>query len=668
MSAVPRHAVPTIDDVRRVVGAGRHDARPLRGLDALWTDARDMAALRVRALRRGASFRVETRRVMAMEGEVAPLSDRALDDALQGLRAVVRCARETPEDTVRAVALLREAAWRELGQRLHTGQVHGALALAQGRIAEIATGEGKTLCATIPATLWAWRGRGCHVVTANDYLAQRDAEWMRRVYARAGLRVASITQHTEHDARRDAYAADVTYCTGKEAAADYLRDRLVLGRGARASKATLDARLGPAPAHWSGVVQRGLACAVVDEADAVLIDEAATPLIIAGGDADAGLAHAHRAIAGLVATLREGVEYRADHAARDVRLTRAGRERVLRDELLSGTDWSSPRRREEVVTQALSARLFYHEGAHYTLRDGRVVIIDESAGRTTPDRTWREGVHQAIEAKEGLAPNPAHGTLARISFQRYFRLYPRLCGMTGTAREVRRECWRIYRLPLERVPTARPCRRAGSVSIVCAGAEDKRRAVIDEALRMHAEGRPVLIGVRSVRESERVSALLHEAGAPHDVLNATREAEEAEIIARAGGAGRITVATNMAGRGTDIALDEGVAERGGLHVICAEVNPARRLDRQLVGRCARQGDPGSTRRIVSLEDEIVARRVPGLLRVLGGRAGGLVGSALVRWAQRAEEAHARRRRAGVLRADHWLEEHLGFATRGGGGV
>ncbi|TVQ60255.1 MAG: hypothetical protein EA379_08585 [Phycisphaerales bacterium] len=646
--------------MRRALGDALRDRRPLRGLDALWTDARDALVMRLRRT----DCRVEAARVRGLEEEFARMADACLDEALSALRAAFRRGRETDDEIVRAVAAMGEVAWRELGQRPHAGQVHGALALARGRIAEIATGEGKTLCATIPATLWAWRGRGCHVVTANDYLAQRDAAWMAPVYRRAGLRVASIAQETGHEERREAYSADLTYCTGKEAAADYLRDRLVLGRGARASWAAIEACYDAAPARWSGVVQRGLACAVVDEADAVLIDEAATPLIIAGGAADPGLAHAHRLASVIVGELREGEHYKADRAARDVRLTRSGLAKVQADGALASSAWSTARRREEVVTHALSARLFYKRGAQYSVRDGRIVIIDESTGRATPDRSWREGVHQAIEAKEGLAPNAPPGTLARISFQRFFRLYPRLCGMTGTAHEVRRECWRLYRLAFERVPTHRPSARDVLPQRVYAGAEGRRRAVVAEAMRVRDKGRPVLIGVRTVRESEAIASMLRDAGAARDVLNAERHEEEAAVVARAGEAGRITVATNMAGRGTDIALGEGVAAAGGLHVICAEANPARRLDRQLAGRCARQGDPGSYRRVVSLDDEVVLRHAPRALRLacIGGVR--WASRATVRSAQSRAEAEGRRRRAGVLRADDWLDDHLGFAAGG----
>lgn len=666
---------PAAHDLRRALRVRAPASRPMRGLDALWADARDAALHRF--VFHGSTIR-DTRDALALEPSFAHTTDHALDESLAELRPLFRLGRATRAHRVRAVAALREVARRETGLLPHAGQIRAAFAMLRGRVAEVATGEGKTLAATMPGAIFAWRARGCHVVTANDYLAQRDAAWMKPVYARCGLRTAHISQDTPYDARRAAYRADIVYLTGKEAAADFLRDRLLAGRRARADRAAIDALCGCERPALHGLVMRGLAHAIVDEADAVLIDDAVTPLIIAGDRSDCAgrisdahdLAAAHAQAAPVVEAMREGAHYRLDRARADVELTEAGRAHIDDLGATLGGLWRSPRRREEIVTQAVAARAFYFRGERYVVHDGRIVIIDESIGRLTPDRTWREGMHQAVEAKEGLAPTTPHDTLARVSFQRFFRLYGTLCGMTGTAHEARRELWRVYRLAVERVPTHKPCGRTVLPTRAFRREEDKLHAIIAETRDVREQGRPVLIGVRSVKDSVRLSALLDDAGIPHELLNAERHAEEARVIARAGAIGRVTVATSMAGRGTDIVLGEGVAAAGGLHVVAAERLGSSRLDRQLFGRCARQGDPGSVRVFVSLEDDAIARRAPllaaALRRFSGERAGApRAVAALSRYVQRRSERAAKRRRADVLRADDWLEERLGFAWADG---
>jgi len=566
--------------------------------------------------------------------------------------------------------MVREVAFRVLGERPFDVQIMGAMAIADGCVAEMATGEGKTLTATMPAIIAGWRGRGCHIITVNDYLAARDVKWMGRVFEFCGLRAAAVTQGMRPQERREAYLADVTYSTNKEIAADFLRDRLALGNqprlAARLAAGISDDRPGASP--LPSLVQRGLDTAIVDEADSILIDEAVTPLIISSTGENADQESAFVEAARIAASLEPGEDYRVDPRFRDAELTAAGRRRVEKSTANLGGIWAGERRRVELITQAIVAREHYHRDRQYLVQNGRIVIVDEFTGRLMPDRAWRDGMHQAVEAKEGVEVTSPKTTLARISFQRFFRLYRRLSGMTGTAAESAPELARIYRVAVVVIPTSRPVARVQWPDRVFATLDEKWRHVVDEVARVHATGRPVLVGTRSVMASEEVSQRLTSIGLPHEVLNAERHAQEAAIIARAGEAGRITVATNMAGRGTDIKLDALAREFGGLHVIASERHEARRVDRQLFGRSGRQGDPGSAQAIVSLQDELIRRYAPrqGALAARAVNAGSLAARAanrVFRAAERRARAIAYRQRLAVLRADDWLDDALGFAGR-----
>ncbi len=649
----PTHPAPPSSTWRMLAAGGGADEKLPRGLDAAW----DAAVARVQSVvprRRRVLRRAE--RILSMEDEIRTRRDAALREELHGLRERFRRQRDTREDVDRAFALIREVAHRRVGLRPFREQTAAALAILEGSVTEMATGEGKTLAATLPATVAGWRGRGCHIITVNDYLAQRDAEWMGPIYRFCGLRVAAVTAESDRAQRRDGYAADVTYCTNKEVAADFLRDRLSLGSVRDLSGALLDRITEGQPRD--DLLLRGREFAIVDEADSVLVDEAVTPLIISGSSGNAQQTDAFERAAEIADELSGRQDYRVDGRFREVRLTSEGKERV--DELAQpdGGLWRGSRRREELVTQALSARELFDRGTHYVVQDGKVVIVDEFTGRLMPDRTWRDGLHQAVEAKEGLEIQPPKETLSRISFQRFFRGYKHLAGMTGTAWEARHELWQIYHLPVVRIPTHHPCIRQELPDRIYPTAEEKFAAVVDEIQRAHDAGRPVLVGTRSVDVSERVSRLLHERGLDHAVLNAVQHEEEARIIAEAGQPDRITVATNMAGRGTDISLGRGVAERGGLHVVATERHEARRIDRQLFGRAGRQGDPGTAVAYVSLEDELVRRHATTLERRRGWRR-----QAIFDRAQRRAERMALNQRRNVLRTDHWLDESLGFAPR-----
>ncbi len=637
-----------------------------KGLDAAWDRA---AGITNRFVPRRQRFLRRAQRIVDLEKQFAQINDAQLRQKASEFRDLFRCGRQSPSDLEQAFALLREVAWRQLGERPYPVQVAGALALEAGCSAEMATGEGKTLAATMPATIAGWRGRGCHIITVNDYLAQRDAEWMGRIYRFCGLSVAHIQQEMAPAERRLAYQADITYCTNKEVTADFLRDRLALGR-LRGLSSALMAKIADGSGRGTDrLVQRGLHYAIVDEADSVLIDEAVTPLIISGDAPNPEQVETFRQAVELAKELQSGRDYHPNHRYREIELTPAGKQRLADLTQPLGGLWKGVRRREELIVQALTAGAFYLLDKQYVVDDGKVVIVDEFTGRLMPDRTWRDGLHQAIEAKETLQVKPPKDTYARLSFQRFFRMYRRLSGMTGTAAEAWREFWQIYHLPVVVIPTNRPCIREYLPDVVFTSESAKWSAVVAEIIRLHQTHRPVLVGTRSVRASENLSQLLRAEGLDHQVLNAVRHAEEAQIVAGAGKADKITVATNMAGRGTDIKLGRGVAELGGLHVLATERHEAGRIDRQLFGRSARQGDPGSAQAMVSLEDELPRRHATHLSAALARRAqhDRRISSALTRrvfdLAQRRAERLALRQRKAVLRTDDWLDEYLGFAGR-----
>ena len=636
-----------------------------KGLDAAWDAA---AGVFARMVPRGRRFMEQAKRIMALDGQYREISDAKLREHCAEMRDVFRCGRETTEILEHAFAVIREVAARQMNQRPFQTQLAGALAIEHGCIVEMATGEGKTLTATLPATIAGWRGRGCHVITVNDYLAKRDAEWKTPIYKFCGLEVSYVEQAMPPQARQQAYRADVTYLTNKEVTADFLRDRLSLGRLGGLTSALLAKIAEGSGSGTDRLVQRGLAHAIVDEADSVLIDEAVTPLIISGEAPNEEQVHAFQQAADLAARLEAQAHYKVDHRYREVDLTDEGK--GLLEEITTDMDglWKGARRREELVVQALTAREFYFHGKQYVIQNGKVVIVDEFTGRLMPDREWRDGLHQAVSAKEKVEIQPPKDTYARVSFQRFFRGYRKLSGMTGTAAEAVREFWQIYHRPIALVPTNKPCIRKHTPDEVYATEDAKWKAIVAEIKAVHAKGLPILVGTRSVKASEHLSGMLAAANLDHQVLNAVRHAEEAQIIAGAGQQGKITVATNMAGRGTDIKLGRGIAEIGGLCVIATERHESGRVDRQLFGRSGRQGDPGTAKAIVSLEDELVRRYLPHLTKAVASRHGktaGEISSRVTRQlfdiAQRRAERLALRQRKGVLKTDDWLDEYLGFA-------
>ncbi len=600
--------------------------------------------------------------VNALAEPMSKLSAAQLRQSTAMLRERLSMGASLDELLPEAYARVREAARRELRMRHFDVQVLGAAAMHKGWIAEMQTGEGKTLTATMPAFLNALPGRGAHIVTVNDYLAKRDAEWMGAAYRALGLTVGCLVHGLSDAERIQAYEADITYGTNKEFAFDYLRDRLRSDRpDPAAPKGVFERARGP---QGAGQVQRGHYFAIVDEVDSILIDESRTPLIISDRPEDESpYAAAYLAARELALQLRAGRDYTIDAAKRQIELTVHG--------VAAACDADHPptppgRPFQHMVEQALKAEFLFERDREYLVVDGKVAIVDEFTGRVLPDRTWSLGQHQAIEAKEGVTITNESRTLASITFQRYFKLYEKLAGMTGSAADARREFARVFNLRVCTIPTNRPLRRRAYPERVLRTWTEKYEAILDRITELHEQGRPVLVGTRSVYRSEELSRFLTERGIEHQVLNARNHEEEAAIIAQAGQEGRVTISTNMAGRGVDILLGDGVAERGGLHVIGSELHEARRIDKQLGGRAGRQGDPGSYEFFLCLEDEILERWSKAAARWLRRRAvrrGPIRLQALYRplfrHAQRRVEARHLRIRVDLLRYDEKLEEMKG---------
>lgn len=546
------------------------------------------------------NIRVIVDKINSLEKDMQSLSSANL--AAKTAEFKVRLQKgETLDDILpEAFAVVREASKRVAGMRHYDVQMIGGVVLHRGKIAEMRTGEGKTLVATLPVYLNALTGKGVHVVTVNDYLARRDSEDMGRIYKFLGLSVGLIVHDMDFPARKAAYAADVTYGTNNEFGFDYLRDNMVTDE--------------------SNMVQRELNYCIVDEVDSILIDEARTPLIISGpGEKSTDL---YKVLAAVVAKMVEGEDYTVDEKQKQVAPTEKGiakAEKMLGIENLydneHGVDYSHQ------IMCALKAKALMHRDRDYVVKDGQVIIVDEFTGRLMFGRRFSEGLHQAIEAKEGVKVERESQTLATITFQNYFRMYNKLSGMTGTAKTEEQEFMKIYNLPVVVVPTNKPLIRIDYPDVIYRTRLAKYKAAANEIEECHKSGRPVLVGTTSIAQSEELSAMLKRRGIPHNVLNAKFHEKEAEIISQAGQYGAVTIATNMAGRGTDITLGEGVPELGGLHIIGTERHESRRIDNQLRGRCARQGDPGSSKFFLSLEDDLMrlfgSDNIAGIMDKLG---------------------------------------------------
>ena len=625
--------------------------------------------LRQRVSSRGRGRADFIAQVNAHTADLGALTPAALRERSDALRRELYSRGFLDPLVTMAFAIVRELAGRRLGMRHHDVQLYGGYIMLKGMIAEMDTGEGKTLTATLPAATAALAGVPVHIVTVNDFLVERDAAWMRPVYEALGLSVGTITEGLTPEQRRRAYGCDITYCTNKQLVFDYLKDRLLLGQESRRLHLQLEDLYAERP-RTSRLMMRGLCYAIVDEADSVLIDEARTPLIISRKNDTAQEEIVYRRAIKIAKTLSTPRDFTIQARDRRIELTDFGRAQTDYQSRGLGGVWASPKRRDELMSLALCALHLYLPDKHYLVQDDKVQIIDEYTGRVMPDRSWERGLHQMIETKEGCVLSGRQETLARISYQRFFRRYLKLAGMTGTARETAAELWAVYRLNVVTIPPNRPKQLQALRDEVYLTNDEKWQRIVAIIRARHAEGRPVLIGTRSVYASEHLSNLLTAAGLEHQVLNARHDQEEAQIIAQAGYGGRITVATNMAGRGTDIRLAPGVAEAGGLHVLATERHEARRIDRQLFGRAGRQGDPGSCQAIVSLEDELVKdyfghtpRRLLGPWLTPTHALPSWVGTPLLRRAQSAAQRHHHRIRRDLLKLDDNLEDMLSFSGR-----
>ena len=564
-------------------------------------------------------------RINALEPQMQELADEDFAQRMAEYRQQVQAGERTLDDLLPEVfALVREASRRVMGMRHYDVQLVGGIVLHRGKIAEMKTGEGKTLVATLPVALNALSGKGVHVVTVNDYLATRDAQWMGKLYNFLGLSVGVIVNGLDDQARKEAYGADITYGTNNEFGFDYLRDNMKF--------------------YATQLVQRGHNFAIVDEVDSILIDEARTPLIISGAsDESVGM---YRAMDQIVRQLGPE-DYTVDEKARTAMLSEEG---VAHCEALLHVDnLFDPANitQQHCILQALKAHHVFKRDVDYIVQNDKVVIVDEFTGRLMDGRRYSDGLHQALEAKENVTIAAENQTLASITFQNYFRMYDKLAGMTGTADTEAVEFHQIYNLEVVSIPPNKPMQRKDYPDLIYRTRKEKYDAIIKAIRELYEKGQPVLVGTISIETSEMLSQRLKKLNIPHSVLNAKQHAREAEIVAQAGQKGHVTIATNMAGRGTDIVLGEGVLELGGLHILGTERHESRRIDNQLRGRSGRQGDPGSSRFYLSLEDDLMrlfgSDRISGLMEKLGLKDGEAIENTMVtravESAQKRVEAH-----------------------------
>lgn len=604
---------------------------------------------------------------LEVEGRaLANISDTDLSCTVSDLRRELARAEVSEEAYIRTFAVAREAASRSVGMRPYDVQMMGARAMLDRRIAEMRTGEGKTLTATLTASFAALRGLPVHVLTVNDYLAARDAEEMGPVYARLGLSVGCIVHGMPPEERQRHYARDVVYATNKEIAFDYLRDlvkvKSVPRRLYRYASRLIDGR-----GLEENLLLRGLHFAIVDEADSVLLDEARTPLILAVAANEAPEEElVCRQALDIASALAEGNEFTIRRGTRYIELTAAGEWRALELTEGLGARWQGQEQRIRRVHSALYALHLYKRDKDYIVTDGKIIIIDQHTGRAAEDRQWQNGLHQLIQTKEGCELTTPQETQARISYQTFFRKYHHLSGMTGTAEEVRQELWGIYGLRCERIPTHREVCLKWVPPRMLPSLDAKWRMVCDRVKDLHEHGKAVLVGTQSVADSELLSDRLNSLGVAHRVLNARQDSEEAEIVSQAGISGTVTIATSMAGRGTDIKINAPARAAGGLHVILTEYAESARLDRQLAGRAARQGDPGCAEVFFSMEDPLFREGGVWLSRLFAPLSSTPIGPSLVRGAMKWRQIQNERKfgaiRRRLLQADEKDEDTLAVSA------
>jgi preprotein translocase subunit SecA len=654
------------------VSLGTYPQRPETALDDLEAVIKHWGGgLRKRLGNKRSSPRAIARKVKRHEARLQACSDAEFDAVIEEFRWQLHRRGLQEKLIIDSFAVIREAAWRTLGKRHFDVQLYGGWLMINGMLAEMQTGEGKTLTTTLPSCSAALAGIPVHVITANDYLARRDCELLQPLYHRLGLSGSWVIEGMTPEECQQAYQADIVHTTNKQIAFDYLRDRIEMGEdtgGLRLQYRQLQNLL--RPGQGSKLLLRGLCFAIVDEADSILIDEANTPLIITRVIPNEDSSETYSDALYLASSLVVNEDYTLDEKHRSVELSVAGEDSLELQVSKLPDLWRNKRKREALVKQALAATLFYKRDRDYLVQQEKVQIIDQSTGRLMPDRSWEQGLQQMIEAKEGCLISEQREPIARISYQRFFSRYLRLGGTSGTLGEVAVELQHVYDLQVRKVAANKPSKRIMSGIKIYRDMYEKKKALVKRITELKHSGRPVLIGTCSVEESEQISAWLQEADIEHRVLNARQDQQEAEIIAAAGQRDAITVATNMAGRGTDIALGPGVEELGGLHVISLNLNSSHRLDRQLFGRCARQGDPGSAESILSLQDDALEKcRGSTMLRLLsrlcgqGNAVNGWLCLPFLRQAQHRHELQQIRIRKALVKQDKHLRRVLAFSGK-----
>lgn len=601
-------------------------------------------------------------RVRQLQESHRRCDDRQLREAFCELRSTLQgeWAAGHVELLPRSLSIGSESIRRVFGFELHDVQVQGAAEVAQGRVVQMQTGEGKTMVAALAAIHRSLSGRGVHVITTSSYLAERDAEELRPVYEKLGIRLGVLRPMDSLAKARQAYSADITYGPGYQFGFDYLRDQLAL-RSAQEVRLGADLRAGlnEAPTRHVPLRQRPREMAIIDEIDSVLLDEASTPLILSGPASAHDDPLAYELARECVDRLVEGTDFRFDPHSQRVMfsipaVTRSQQELELHHGVRLSRPWTT------YLRNAIQARHRLIRDEHYAVVDGEIHIVDQNTGRLFADRSWRDGLHQAVQAKEHVEITPSESSLARITRQRYFQQYKHLAGLTGTALGAESEFQRVYSLRVVPVATARPCLRRIEPLRAFDSLDAKRRAIAVEVKSRHQRGQPVLIGTRTIEESRRIAEELEVVSVPHVVLNGLQDADEASIVAQAGQVGAVTIATNMAGRGTDIKLSEEARQAGGLHVVVSEPHSSSRVDRQLVGRCSRQGDPGSAQALLSAEDALLMEHAPRLAERIrrmadpDGECRTDLSADVLRIQQRVE-AEQSRQRASLLKQDEWLD-------------
>lgn len=596
----------------------------------------------------------EANQVIRFKEMILDMNDHDLSLEFESVLTFIRRHRLTTEDRlIRSVALICVLAQKSLGLCPHKEQIMGVLAIHHGYLAELATGEGKTLTVGMASVLLGWSGRSCHILTANDYLAQRDAEEMAPLFKRAKLTVSACIETQSSEVRQSNYRSSVVYVTPKTLLADALKDFL--------TKRKSNDRSGQI------FLERGIHSVIVDEADSMLIDESTTPLIISAPKSIPGLHEAVAWASKIIDRFYESVDFSADHKRKTITLHISSAEVISRADNDPPLGWKSSERIIDLFTQALKVEWFFKKDEHYLVQDEKVILIDQFTGRLTPERSLSSGLHQAIEMKEGVPLTDPNFPLIQMTFQNFFRLLPWLSCTTGTAQESLTEFWQIYDIPVLQIPRHKVRRVIEDAPVVFDSKQQKLRAITKLAKNLQQEGKAILIGVKTVSDSILISKTFEESDLQHNVLNAINHEDEARIIERAGISGSVTVATNMAGRGVDIKLDQATLSRGGLHVIVSEPNESSRIDRQLTGRCGRQGDPGRVFRYMSLEDSlflnqlgIIEMKVLATALKILPKYRGKIMEVVVRWCQSRFERNSFKLRLKLLDNEDWLDLALPF--------